>query len=162
MNMVVHPQQVQMAHQYGCAAGKQGKFIEYKDGFWKNSYEEYKNKRDMSQLGPEAILKWAPQVGLDATKLKADGESDACKQRVEEDMQELGKFHVGGTPGFFINGKFIGGGIPEQAFHQIIDEKLKIAEASGVPGSSYYEKEIMGKGVHEFQSKKRAEKPTQQ
>jgi len=162
MNMVVHPQQVQMAHQYGCAAGKQGKWSEFHDAFWKKSYGEYRAKKDVSMLGPEAIQKWAPEIGLDAAKLKADGESDACRQRVEEDMQELSKFHVGGTPGFFINGKFIGGGIPEQAFHQIIDEKLKIAEASGVPGSQYYEKEIMGKGVHEFQSKKRAEKPTQQ
>ena len=39
---------------------------------------------------------------------------------------------------------------------QIIDEKLKIAEASGVSGAEYYEKEIMGKGVHQFRSKRDA------
>ena len=162
MNMVVHPQQVQMAHQYGCAAAKQNKFIEFKHAFWDKGYGEYRNKRDPSMLGPDNILKFSGEIGLDTAKLKSDAESDACKQRIEEDMNELQKFHVGGTPGFFINGKFVGGGIPEQAFHQIIDEKLKIAEASGVSGAEYYQKEIMGKGVHEFQSKKRAERPTQQ
>jgi len=161
MNMVVHPQQVQLAHQFGCAAAKQNKFLEYKTAFWKKSYGEYRNKRDVSLLGPEAILKWAPEIGLDATKLKADGESQACAQRIEEDMQELNKFRVGGTPGFFINGKFVGGGIPKESFKEIIDEKLKIAQASGVSGAEYYQKEIMGKGEHQFKSKKR-EKPTQQ
>src|SRR5262245_54464618 len=98
MNMVVHPPQVQMAHQYGCAAAKQNKFNEFRDAFWKKSYGEYRAKKDPSQLAPEAILKWAPEIGLDATKLKADGDSDACKQRIQDDMEELGKFRVGGTP----------------------------------------------------------------
>ena len=54
----------------------------------------------------------------------------------------------------FINGKFIGGAIPKPQFQQIIDEKLAIAEKSGVSGADYYEKEIMGKGVHQFRSKR--------
>jgi predicted DsbA family dithiol-disulfide isomerase len=157
MNMVVHPQAVQMAHQYGCAAGKQNHFIEYKHAFWDKGFGPYmaSQGQDKSALGPENILKFSAEIpGIDVNKLKADAESPDCQKRVQEDMAELSKFRVNGTPGFFINGKFIGGGIPKQAFKQAIDEKLKIAEASGVPGDKYYDTEIMGKGVHEFRSKK--------
>jgi protein-disulfide isomerase len=38
-----------------------------------------------------------------------------CQQFVAADEEELRKFKVSGTPAFFINGEFIGGGIPKQA-----------------------------------------------
>lgn len=157
MNMVVHDV-VLPAHQYSCAAAKQGKFLEYKHAFWEKAFGAYKASagRDRSSLGEDNILKFSAELGLDVQKLKADANSAECKERVRADMTEMRKFKVNGTPAFFINGKFIGGGIPKQAFKQIIDEKLKIAEASGVPGSEYYEKEIRGKGVHQFRSKKDA------
>ena len=160
MNMVVHPDAVAVAHQYGCAAAKQGKFIEYKHAFWDKAFGPYAQSggKDRNALGEGNILQFAGEIGLDTGKLKADANSAACKQRVEEDAAELRKFHVNGTPGFFINGKHIGGGIPKEAFKEIIDEKLAIAEKSGVGGAEYYDKEIMGKGVHQFRSKKDASK----
>ena len=158
MNMVVHPAQVQMAHQYACAAAKQGKFLEFKDTFWKKAFEEYVAKRDASALGVDNIMKFVPDLKLDAKRLKTDAESAACKARVDEDMAELARFHVNGTPSFFINGKFIGGGLPKEEFVSLIDDRLKIAQASGVSGADYYKLEIMGKGVHEFRSKKQAKK----
>ena len=160
MNMVVHPDVVQMAHQYGCAAAKQKKFAEYKHAFWDKGFGAYaaSGGRDKTSMGEEGILKFAPAVGLDVQKLKADANSGECKARVDQDEAELKKFRVNGTPGFFINGQFVGGGIPKEAFKQIIDQKLAIAEKSGVSGADYYEKEIMGKGVHEFRSKRDAAK----
>jgi len=68
-------------------------------------------------------------------------------------MAELQKFHVNSTPSFFINGKPLNGAMPKEGFKQVIDQQLKVAEASGVPGGSYYEKEIMGKGAKQFRSK---------
>ncbi len=160
MNMVVHPDTVQMAHQYGCAAGMQNKFMEYKHAFWEKGFGEYaaSGGKNRAALGEDNILKFAGELGMDTQKLKADANSNACKQRVEEDQNELRKFRVNGTPAFFINGKHIGGGIPKPTFKQIIDEKLQIAESSGVSGAEYYEKEIMGKGVHQFRSKRDAAK----
>jgi protein-disulfide isomerase len=151
LNFVVHPRQVQMAHQYGCAASKQGKFLEYKRAFWEKSFGAYASSqgKDQSALGPEGILKWAPDVGIDPQRLKTDGESAECQNRIEADKKELERFSVNGTPGFFINGKFIGGGIPKEQFKAIIDEKLKVAEKSGVPAAEYYAKEIYGKGEHQ-------------
>jgi predicted DsbA family dithiol-disulfide isomerase len=98
-------------------------------------------------------MKIAQGIGLDTAKLKADMDSAECKAQIETDMAELAKWHVGGTPYFFINGKPIDGAMPKQAFKQVIDERLKVAEASGVPGASYYEKEVMGKGEKQFRSK---------
>jgi protein-disulfide isomerase len=155
MNFVVHPQVVQTAHLYGCAAAKQGKFLEYKHAFWDKGFDAYaaSGGRDKSSMGEDNILKFTGELGFDTDKLKADAHSDACTKRLSDDENEMRKFHVNGTPGFFINGKFIGGGIPKEAFKKIIDEKLEIAEKSGVSGAEYYQKEIMGKGVHQFRSK---------
>jgi len=158
MNMVVHPDTVQVAHLYGCAAAKQKKFMAWKDAFWEKGFGAYaaSGGKDRSTLGEENILKFSADLGLDVQKLKADATGDECKQRLAADAQELQKFRVSGTPAFFINGQFVGGGIPKNAFKQIIDEKLKIAEASGVTGAEYYEKEIMGKGSKQFRSKRDA------
>ncbi len=161
MNMVVHPDTVQVAHQYSCAAGKQGKFVDWKHAFWEKGFGAYaaSGGRDKAALGEDNILKFSGEMGLDAQKLKADANSADCKRRVDEDQNELKKFRVSGTPAFFINGKHIGGGIPKQNFQQIIDEKIAIAEKSGVAGAEYYEKEIMGKGVPQFRSKRASSKP---
>jgi predicted DsbA family dithiol-disulfide isomerase len=153
-NMVIHPP-VADAHRAGCAAAKQGKFIEFKNAFWDKGFGPYaaSGGKDTASLGPDNILKIAQSVGLDTAKLKADIDGTECKAQIEADMSELAKWHVSGTPFFFINGKTINGALPKDAFKQVIDERLKIAEASGVPGASYYEKEIMGKGEKQFRSK---------
>jgi protein-disulfide isomerase len=158
MNLVVHPDTAQLAHQYSCGAAKQGKYLAWKDAFWEKGFNAYAQSggKDRAAMGEDNILKLSGDAGLDTQKLKADAASDECKQRVEADVAELRKFKVNGTPGLFINGKFIGGAIPKPQFQAIIDEKLKIAEASGVSGAEYYEKEIMGKGVHQFRSKRDA------
>ncbi|HEY0988496.1 MAG TPA: thioredoxin domain-containing protein, partial [Kofleriaceae bacterium] len=151
-NLVVHPQQVMTAHKAGCAAAKQQKFIPFKNAFWEKGYGAYTASRDASKLGEENIMAMARDVGLDTAKLKADMDSPDCQQQIERDMQELQKFHVNATPTFFINGKHVGGALPKEQFKAIIDERLKVAEASGVSGGDYYEKEIIGKGEKQFRS----------
>jgi protein-disulfide isomerase len=152
-NLVVHPQQVMKAHLAGCAAAKQGKFVEYYQAFWEKAFAPYAAARDPSKLGEENILAFAPSIGLDPTKLKADMDGQECAGRLQADAQELSKFKVNSTPTFFINGIHIGGALPKESFKQVIDERLKIAEASGVPAAEYYAKEVMGKGVPQFRSK---------
>ena len=150
--MVVHPQVVTDAHHAGCAAAKQGKFAEFKNAFWEKAYGPYAAQHDQSKLGVDNIMAIAKDIGLDTAKLKADMDGADCKAQVESDMAELAKFHVNSTPTFFINGKHINGALQKDGFKQVIDAQLKIAEASGVT-SGYYEKEIMGKGEHQFRSK---------
>lgn len=142
--MVVHPQQVGTAHLAACAAAKQGKFVQFYDAFWERGYKQYQETRDQTKLGEATVFQIAGEIGLDVERLKAD--IPGCQQVVQADEEELRKFRVGGTPAFFINGEFIGGGIPKDAFKQYIDKKLQIAQASGVPAAEYYEREIRGKG----------------
>jgi protein-disulfide isomerase len=151
-NMVVHPQVVTDAHHAGCAAAKQGKFAEFKNAFWEKAYGPYAAQHDQSKLGAENIMAIAKDIGLDTAKLKTDMDGADCKALVDADMAELAKFHVNSTPSFFINGKHINGAMAKENFKQVIDQQLKVAEASGVT-SGYYEKEIMGKGEHQFRSK---------
>ncbi|MCB9560715.1 MAG: thioredoxin domain-containing protein [Kofleriaceae bacterium] len=153
-NMLVHPDAVLEAHLGGCAAGKQGKFLAYKDAFWDKGFNAYAAAKDPSKLGGANLREIAKSVGLDLPKWEADLKSDACRQELGADMAELNKFGVHATPSFFVNGKFIGGALPEDQFKKVIDERLAVAEASGVPGAEYYQKEILDKGEKKFRSKK--------
>ena len=54
--MVVHPQYVTDAHNAGCAAAKQGKFVEFKKAFWDKAFGPYAAQHDPSKLGVE--LTW--------------------------------------------------------------------------------------------------------
>src|SRR5688572_30802346 len=157
--MVVHPQQVAVAHLAAGAAAKQGKVKELYKAFWGQGFEPYASQRGPSHLGEDNVYKIARGVGLDVDRLQAD--MPACQQFVLADEAELRKFRVNGTPAFFINGEFIGGGIPKDVFKQYIDEKLAIAERSGVPGAVYYEKEIRGKGEKSVERPKRGAAPAE-
>lgn len=153
-NMVVHPQIVMPAHLAGCAAGKQGKFVEYKNAFWEKGFKPYSEARDPSKLGEANIMVIAKELGLDTAKLKADMDGPECKKAIEADMAELAKFQVNSTPSFFINGTHVGGALPKEQFKALVDQKLQLAEASGVPAKDYYQKEIFEKGEKKFRSKK--------
>ena len=63
-------------------------------------------------------------AGVDMKKLLADVNSDAVKNRINEDMQEAAKFGIQGTPGFIINGIPVKGAYPASYFDEIIG-KLK-------------------------------------
>src|SRR5262249_43569718 len=152
--MVVHPQVVMDAHKAGCAAALQGKFLAFKDAFWTKAFDPYATSHDQSKLGMDNILAIASEVGLDTAKLKTDMAGPECKALIEGDMSELQKFKVSGTPYFFINGKTLNGALPKEEFKKIIEERIKVAEASGVAGAEYYDKEVMGKGDKQFRSKR--------
>jgi protein-disulfide isomerase len=153
-NLVVH-EPARPAHLASCAAAKQGKYKEFKDAFWDKGFLPYAQSpaHDPATLGEANILTIAKDLGLDTGKLKTDMNSPECAKRIETDMNEMAKFHVNSTPTFFINGKFINGALPKQAFQTIIDEQLKVAEASGVSGADYFDKVVMAKGEKQFRSK---------
>jgi protein-disulfide isomerase len=152
--MVVHPQVVMKGHQAGCAASKQGKFLEFKHEWWDKAYAPYAAARDASKLGEENIMAIAKDMKLDTAKFKKDMDGEECAGRVNGDMAELAKWHVNSTPSFFMNGQvFRWNGTPE-GFKTAIDEKIKAVEQSGVPCAEYYDKEVIAKGEKTFRSKK--------
>lgn len=154
-NLVVHPDAVMTAHLAACAAGEQGKFTEFKNAFWERGFLPYAKSQgqDMAALSEDNMMAIAKELGLDLTKLKADM-GPPCQKLIRDDMAEMEKFHVNATPAFFINGWEHIGGMDKEGFKAKIDEKLKIAEASGVSAKDYYDQEIFGKGEKVFRSKK--------
>jgi protein-disulfide isomerase len=139
-NMVVHPQ-IMNAHLAGCAAGKQGKFQKFKSIYWEKGFKARK-------MDDASIESFAKEAGLDMAKYKTDIAGD-CKTFVQNDVNELQKFHVNSTPTFFVNGPHVGGALPKESFKQMIDEKLKAADGQ----ADYYDKVIMATGSKEFKSK---------
>ena len=148
-HMVVHPQQVMHAHLAACAAARQGKFKAFYKAFWDGGFKPYMDKRDPSALAEDSVYRIAAAAGLDVGRLKADMPS--CRPVIAADEEELRRFKVNGTPSFFINGEFVGGGIPKEEFKGLIDRKLAVAQQSGVPAAEYYEKEIRAKGERSVQ-----------
>lgn len=117
------------------AAGKQGKFWEMHEKLF----------QDTRALNDEDFDKYAGELGLDMAKFKKDMEDPALKKKVEE-QQKLGmSLGARGTPAFFINGRFLSGAQPIEAFKKVIDEEIKKADkliASGTPKGQVYEKTI--------------------
>jgi predicted DsbA family dithiol-disulfide isomerase len=93
--------------------------------------------------------KLAGEVGLNMQKFKADMEGD-CKNIIRQDQQQLAAVGVGGTPAFFINGRFLSGARPIEQFKAIVDEELKKANErigkEGTTVANYYQKWVMEKG----------------
>ncbi len=140
---LIHPQTATLPAQAACAGFKQGKYEEmYKLLFEKG----YNANRNFSQ---ENIDKIAAEAGLDMAKYKADMAGD-CPKMVREDMALMQKFGVGGTPAFFINGRFQSGGGPPERFKPLIEEELKKAEErigkDGTTVANYYQKWVLEKG----------------
>jgi len=103
------------AHAAAEAAHRQGKFWEMHDKI-------FANQREMS---PEKYEEYAAEIGLDVAQFKVDVANAEVQQRIEADADEAASLGVSGTPGFFINGRFLSGARPFNSFKTVIDEELK-------------------------------------
>lgn len=153
-NLVVHPN-AEAAHLASCGAARQGKYLAFKKAFWENGFEPYLQSggENESSLKTPSLLAIGKSVGLDVKRLEADMASPACRAMLDRDKAELAAFKVTGTPTFFINGTMVVGALPKDGFVAVIDDKLKAAEASGVAGAQYYDREILGKGEKTFRAR---------
>jgi len=97
------------------AAKNQGKFWEYHDKLFANQ----------SKLSGDDLKQYAKDLGLDIAKFEADIADPATKQRVSADMAEINSLGVSGTPGFFVNGRFISGAQPFDGFAKVINAELQ-------------------------------------
>jgi protein-disulfide isomerase len=109
----MHPK-APAAHAAAEAAHRQGKFWEMHDLIF----------ADQRSMSPEKYVEYATEIGLDLDQFNADVESAEVKKRIEADTSEAAKLNVRGTPAFFINGKYLSGAQPFEAFKQRIDEEL--------------------------------------
>ena len=102
------------AHAAAEAANRQGKFWEMHDKI-------FSQQRSMSS---EKFLEYAGEIGLDVEKFKKDLKSPTVQNRINGDKKEAATLGVTGTPGFFINGRFVSGAQPYETFQRYIDEEL--------------------------------------
>lgn len=155
MDRVVHDF-AEPAHLAACAAARQGKYLPFKTAFWEKGFGPYvaSRGRDQSTFTPDGLAAIAKDLQLDVGRFKADMTGRACTDLLAHERAELDKFKVDGTPTFIINGVFVSGGLDRDAFKAIIDDRLRVAEASGVPAAQYYDREILAKGEKKFRSKR--------
>jgi len=109
----LHPLALPAARGAVCA-DQQGHFWEMHDALF----------RDQSALAEEALKVTARRIGLDGDAFDQCLKSDASEARVNVDNAAAEAIGLGGTPAFFINGRFFGGTAPANAFKAIIDDEL--------------------------------------
>ena len=109
----LHPQARAAAEAARCAAD-QGKFWEFHDKL-------YAAGPDGS---PETLKRFAQDVAVDVERFEACRSTRQHRAAVEKDVREGGSLGITGTPGFFINGRFLSGAQPVEAFARIVDEEL--------------------------------------
>jgi len=97
------------------AAGRQGKFWEMHDLIFANQ----------RSLNAAAYKQHAETLGLDVERFEKDFASPEIAARVAKDAEQARTLGVSGTPGFFVNGRFLSGAQPYDAFKTKIDEVLK-------------------------------------
>lgn len=72
----------------------------------------------------QTFSSYAKQLKLNTTVFSQCLAKEKYKAKVEAELQEGIGAGVRGTPGFFVNGKFVAGAFPFEAFQDIIDKEL--------------------------------------
>jgi protein-disulfide isomerase len=95
-------------------AAKQGKFWEFHDVLF----------ADQKKLGPEDLKQHAKELRLDMKRFETDLLNSEDKKKIDQDVAEAKALGINGTPGIFVNGRFVEGAQPYEVFAKIIDEEL--------------------------------------
>ena len=102
------------AHAASMAAHKQGKFWEFHDKIFANQ----------KQLKMDNLKQYAQELGLDMAKFEKDLLDLGNKKLIDADKAEAAGMGVTGTPGFFVNGRFLRGAKPFEDFATLINAEL--------------------------------------
>lgn len=98
-------------------AGEQGKFWEYHDLLFKDH-----------RLDRNGLLDEARALELDDKKFQTCLDTSQYKPQIQADALDAMRAGVSGTPGFFINGSYLDGDLPEAAFDKAIQDALAAAQ----------------------------------
>jgi protein-disulfide isomerase len=109
----LHPQARRAAEASWCAQ-QQGKFWQYHDAL-------YSGAPDGSEQNLTAV---AGRVGLDGGQYQQCMAAGEAAKVVQAHVEEGARYGVSGTPGFFVNGRFVNGAVPLETFVQLVEEEL--------------------------------------
>lgn len=104
-----------LAHLAAMAAADQGKFWEYRD-------KVFANQQTIQRAD---LVRYAREVGLDVSRFERDLDAKSGQARIDADLAETRAIGVSGTPGFFINGRFLSGAKPFEEFAAKINVELR-------------------------------------
>ena len=107
--------QAQPAAEAAQCAHEQGKFWEFHDKLFANQ----------KGLTDDDFKKHATDLALNMDAFNACYSGGKFRADVQKDFADGQSVGVTGTPAFFINGRFLSGAQPFEAFQAIIDEELK-------------------------------------
>jgi protein-disulfide isomerase len=110
----IHPQAFKAAEAGHCAA-EQGKFWEFHDRMFSNQ----------QALQPDALKKYAADMGLDAAKFNACMDASKYAERVRDGVAAGTRLGVNSTPTLYVNGRMLQGAQPYETFAAIVDEELQ-------------------------------------
>lgn len=111
--LVMH-EDAPMAHLASVAAARQGKFWEFQETLFANQ----------DKLKPDDLRQHAFDIGLKLQQFEEDLSDPALQEVVEADMAEAVAIDLTATPGFFVNGRYIRGAMPFEAFAELINDEL--------------------------------------
>ena len=142
--LVVHPA-AWPGELAACAARSSAKYAAMDDLLWK-AYEAKQVDAVTTPVcyqttaGCPIVLGFAKQLGFDLAWFKA--EMRRCEAKIAGEKVLLDKLGVSGIPAFFINGRYLSGAQPVEAFSKVIDAELTRADArinkNGMTLRDYY------------------------
>ena len=110
-----------------------------RDAFWRFDDLAFANQTSLSR---DQYLLWAQQAGVSDLGAYAAGlDGHQWTFAVEDDRHQAATLGAPGTPAFFINGVFLSGAQPIDAFEKVIDDQLGKAQAlldAGTPPARLY------------------------
>jgi protein-disulfide isomerase len=110
--------QANLAAQAARCAGDQG-------DYWGMHDLLFANQQDWAnESAAQVFSSYADQLGLDAGQFDSCLSSGTYEDKINNEIQEGLSVGVSGTPAFFVNGQFISGAQPYQAFQQAIEAAL--------------------------------------
>ncbi|MFO7563948.1 MAG: thioredoxin domain-containing protein [Enhygromyxa sp.] len=114
-------------------AGEQGKFGEFHEALFAED--------NRKSLGFSTFVRVAEQLGLDSERFKRDFQTREVGDKLAADVLLARRLGVQGTPGFFVNGRYVDGARNAATFARMVDEELERAkqlEAEGTPRSELH------------------------
>lgn len=113
-----HPQAVRAAEAAECA-GAQDKYWQMHDKLFADQ-----PSWNGSDKAVDVFKQYAADLGLDTEAFAACLDNEQFRSEIEADMNDGIEAGVTGTPGFFINGRFVSGAQPFEVFKQLLDQLL--------------------------------------
>lgn len=107
--------EAQISAEAAQCANAQDKFWEYHDLLFENQ----------RALTADSLKQYASTLGLDTDAFNQCLDSRSMRERVEQDLADAVALGLTGTPAFYVNGRFLNGAQPFEAFKAIIDDELQ-------------------------------------